>query len=98
MVCDPSGSKRHFALGSRRLIAWSRALPEIRRSGSWKATSKTWLLSTSVMIARRGCRPRGAASPAPNNQLLNGLGPTSAITRRTSGARRKARIMSASCN
>jgi hypothetical protein len=28
MVCDPSDAK---PFGSRRLIAWSRALPEIRR-------------------------------------------------------------------
>jgi hypothetical protein len=31
-------------------------------------------------------------------KLLNGLDPTSAITRRTSGTRRKARIMNAGCN
>ena len=46
----------HFAVGSRRLIARSRALPEIRpKLGFLESDFETWLLSTRVMMARRGC-------------------------------------------
>jgi hypothetical protein len=97
----------HFAVGSRRLIARSRALPEIRPTLGFLESDfedlvavdacddgEAWVRVREVLPRRR----RNEEAGLPITCGSSSRSWASAITGRTGGTGRKARIINAGCN